>query len=72
MTPELPSSEVIPNPYTYTEYAGSQDRHRARSEDVSDVDAAGDPGSAAGATVLSTGRATVLGGGAGEGTAGRD
>lgn len=72
MTPELPSSEVIPNPYTYTEYAGSQDRHRARSEDVSDVDPAGDPGSAAGATVLSTGRATVLGGGAGEGTAGRD
>jgi 5-methylthioadenosine/S-adenosylhomocysteine deaminase len=30
ITPELPPAERIPNPYTYTEYAGSADRHTAR------------------------------------------
>ncbi|HEY2273725.1 MAG TPA: amidohydrolase family protein [Jatrophihabitantaceae bacterium] len=35
MTPELASTERIPNPYTYTEYSGSSDRHRAREGDVS-------------------------------------
>jgi cytosine/adenosine deaminase-related metal-dependent hydrolase len=33
MTPELPPTERIPNPYTYTEYSGSEDRHRARESD---------------------------------------
>ena len=33
MTPELPGAERIPNPYTYTDYAGSDDRHTARQED---------------------------------------
>jgi hypothetical protein len=31
MTPELPPAERIPNPYTYTDYAGSTDRHRAQA-----------------------------------------
>jgi cytosine/adenosine deaminase-related metal-dependent hydrolase len=30
MTPELPQTERIPNPYTYTDYTGSEDRHQAR------------------------------------------
>jgi cytosine/adenosine deaminase-related metal-dependent hydrolase len=30
MTPELPQAERIPNPYTYTDYGGSEDRHQAR------------------------------------------
>jgi hypothetical protein len=30
MTPELPPAERIPNPYTYTEYQGSEVRHRAQ------------------------------------------
>jgi cytosine/adenosine deaminase-related metal-dependent hydrolase len=34
MTPELPPAERIPNPYTYTEYEGSADRHRAREGDA--------------------------------------
>jgi 5-methylthioadenosine/S-adenosylhomocysteine deaminase len=29
MTPELPPTERIPNPYTYTEFEGSEDRHTA-------------------------------------------
>jgi cytosine/adenosine deaminase-related metal-dependent hydrolase len=29
MTPELPPTERIPNPYTYTEFTGSEDRHTA-------------------------------------------
>ena len=29
MTPELPPDERIPNPYTYTEFTGSDDRHTA-------------------------------------------
>jgi adenine deaminase len=29
MTPELPDAERIPNPYTYTEFSGSDDRHTA-------------------------------------------
>ena len=29
MTPELPAAERIPNPYTYTEFEGSDDRHTA-------------------------------------------
>jgi 5-methylthioadenosine/S-adenosylhomocysteine deaminase len=33
MTPELPSSDRIPNPYTYSKFTGSDDRHRARSEE---------------------------------------
>jgi 5-methylthioadenosine/S-adenosylhomocysteine deaminase len=31
MTPELPPTERIPNPYTYTEFTGSDDRHTAES-----------------------------------------
>jgi cytosine/adenosine deaminase-related metal-dependent hydrolase len=31
MTPELPPTERIPNPYTYTEFTGSDDRHTAQS-----------------------------------------
>ena len=27
MKPELPTAERIPNPYTYTSYSGSDDRH---------------------------------------------
>ena len=34
MTPELPPTERIPNPYTYTEFTGSEDRHTARAEDI--------------------------------------
>ncbi len=33
MTPELPATERIPNPYTYTDYSGSGDRHLARDVD---------------------------------------
>ncbi len=32
ITPELPEAERIPNPYTYTAYEGSDDRHTARTE----------------------------------------
>jgi cytosine/adenosine deaminase-related metal-dependent hydrolase len=31
MTPELPSADRIPNPYTYSQYTGSDDRHTAAS-----------------------------------------
>ena len=31
MTPELPATERIPNPYTYTEFEGSSDRHTAQA-----------------------------------------
>jgi cytosine/adenosine deaminase-related metal-dependent hydrolase len=31
MTPELAPTERIPNPYTYTEFTGSDDRHTAQS-----------------------------------------
>ena len=34
MTPELPPSGQIPNPYTYTDFTGSEDRHRARQSDT--------------------------------------
>jgi 5-methylthioadenosine/S-adenosylhomocysteine deaminase len=34
MTPELPSSGRIPNPYTYTDFTGTEDRHRARPVDT--------------------------------------
>jgi cytosine/adenosine deaminase-related metal-dependent hydrolase len=34
MTPELPEAERIPNPYTYTDFTGSEDRHTARAEDI--------------------------------------
>ncbi|HTT91953.1 MAG TPA: hypothetical protein VMF65_20530 [Acidimicrobiales bacterium] len=34
ITPELSPSERIPNPYTYTRYSGSDDRHRARQDDA--------------------------------------
>jgi 5-methylthioadenosine/S-adenosylhomocysteine deaminase len=33
MTPELPPSGRIPNPYTYTAFTGGEDRHRAREAD---------------------------------------
>jgi cytosine/adenosine deaminase-related metal-dependent hydrolase len=54
ITPELPPSQRIPNPYTYTDYAGSDDRHRARQEDTADVadidaEAASTPSMGAGA-----------------------
>ena len=32
LTPELPTAERIPNPYTYTDYDGGEGRHRARSD----------------------------------------
>ncbi len=32
LTPELPAAERIPNPYTYTDYDGGADRHRAQRE----------------------------------------
>jgi hypothetical protein len=28
MHPELPATERIPNPYTYTDFSGSDDRHQ--------------------------------------------
>jgi 5-methylthioadenosine/S-adenosylhomocysteine deaminase len=31
LTPELPAAERVPNPYTYTDYDGGEDRHRAQS-----------------------------------------
>jgi N-acyl-D-aspartate/D-glutamate deacylase len=34
MTPELPPTERIPNPYTYTDYSGSEDRHQARPDET--------------------------------------
>jgi 5-methylthioadenosine/S-adenosylhomocysteine deaminase len=34
MHPELPTAERIPNPYTYTSYDGSADRHTPRSDDA--------------------------------------
>ena len=34
ITPGLPEHDPIPNPYTYTDYSGSADRHRARDEDA--------------------------------------
>lgn len=30
LTPEIPTTERIPNPYTYTDYTGSEERHRAQ------------------------------------------
>jgi 5-methylthioadenosine/S-adenosylhomocysteine deaminase len=33
LTPELPEAERIPNPYTYTDYEGSEERHRAQQQD---------------------------------------
>jgi len=33
LTPELPAAERIPNPYTYTDYDGGADRHRAAQPD---------------------------------------
>jgi cytosine/adenosine deaminase-related metal-dependent hydrolase len=33
LTPELPPAERIPNPYTYTDYDGGDDRHRAAQPD---------------------------------------
>jgi 5-methylthioadenosine/S-adenosylhomocysteine deaminase len=36
ITPEVPPDERIPNPYTYTNYTGSSDRHTARPEDAAD------------------------------------
>jgi 5-methylthioadenosine/S-adenosylhomocysteine deaminase len=32
MAPELPTTERIPNPYTYTEYTGAESGHRAQRE----------------------------------------
>jgi cytosine/adenosine deaminase-related metal-dependent hydrolase len=34
LTPELVSTERIPNPYTYTNYSGGDSRHRAQSEEI--------------------------------------
>jgi 5-methylthioadenosine/S-adenosylhomocysteine deaminase len=36
ITPEVPPDERIPNPYTYTDYTGSSDRHTARPKDAAD------------------------------------
>ena len=32
LTPELPEAERIPNPYTYTDYDGGAERHRAQQD----------------------------------------
>ncbi|GAB2820813.1 amidohydrolase family protein [Actinoallomurus bryophytorum] len=32
LTPELPTAERVPNPYTYTDYDGGEDRHRAQQD----------------------------------------
>jgi 5-methylthioadenosine/S-adenosylhomocysteine deaminase len=34
MTPELPPTERIPNPYQYTEFEGSEDRHTAQTDET--------------------------------------
>jgi cytosine/adenosine deaminase-related metal-dependent hydrolase len=34
ITPELPQTERVPNPYTYTTYDGGAERHRVREQDV--------------------------------------
>jgi cytosine/adenosine deaminase-related metal-dependent hydrolase len=34
LTPELVSTERIPNPYTYTDYSGGDSRHRAQSDEI--------------------------------------
>jgi hypothetical protein len=31
LTPELPTAERIPNPYTYTDFDGGEARHRAQA-----------------------------------------
>jgi 5-methylthioadenosine/S-adenosylhomocysteine deaminase len=42
MRPELPPPGRIPNPYTYTDFTGSEDRHRARQgDDMGPVSCAG-------------------------------
>jgi len=33
LTPEIPSTERIPNPYTYTDFDGGDAQHRAKAED---------------------------------------
>jgi len=33
LTPELPPAERVPNPYTYTDYDGGEERHRAAQPD---------------------------------------
>ena len=37
MTPEVPVTQRIPNPYTYTDFAGSESRHRAQRETSTDL-----------------------------------
>ncbi|MGH3391931.1 MAG: amidohydrolase family protein, partial [Actinomadura sp.] len=32
LTPELPTAERVPNPYTYTDYDGGEERHRAKQD----------------------------------------
>jgi len=34
LTPEVVSTDRIPNPYTYTDYSGGEVRHRAQSEET--------------------------------------
>jgi 5-methylthioadenosine/S-adenosylhomocysteine deaminase len=34
MTPDLPDSDRVPNPYTYSEYDGGEARHRAQGADA--------------------------------------
>ena len=31
MNPEIPTTERIPNPYTYTDFKGTSEQHRAQS-----------------------------------------
>ena len=33
ITPDIPDTERIPNPYTYTDYDGGSERHRAQAVD---------------------------------------
>lgn len=33
MAPELPATERIPNPYTYTDFEGSEEQHKAQSQE---------------------------------------
>jgi len=41
LTPELVSTDRIPNPYTYTDYSGGELRHRAQSEEIANQPAPG-------------------------------
>lgn len=41
LTPEVVSTDRIPNPYTYTDFSGGELRHRAQSEEIANQPAPG-------------------------------